>query len=157
MDGIKHVIECHCVLPQHRRRDNPPYFNFIVFSVIDDSDTVVPKYAQCDNCGVVHKVVDLCRSEIISGKDEISSMTSIDDIKLMLPQDVVGVLESYSCSLASYEATHFILSNKRWGNFVVLTKDFLNDETQGKILQFFEGGKIVIESFVEDSTVAMRG
>lgn len=150
MKGVKHIIECHCVLPQHRKKDNPLYYNFAVFSVIDDSDTCVPKYAQCDNCGVVHKVVDLCRSEIISGKDEINSVTTVDDLKMMLPPDVTQVMESYSCALPSYEHVHFIISNAQWGEFVVLTRDFIAEEQQGKLLRFIGPGKIIIESFVQD-------
>jgi len=156
VEGIKHIIECHCVLPQHRRKDNPPYYNFLVFSIIDDSDTTIPKYAQCDNCGVVHKIIDLCRSEIISGRDEINSLTTVDDLKLMISSDVAQVLESYSCSLASYEHVHFIISNKRWGEFIVLTRDFINDEQQGKLLRFLAGNKIIIESFAQNFTLGRK-
>lgn len=138
------------MLPQHRKKNNPPYYNFAVFSIIDDSDTCIPKYAQCNNCGVVHRVVDLCRSEIISGRDELSSVTSVDDLKVMLSSDIVQVMESYSCTLPSYEHVHFIISNAQWGDFIVLTRDSIDDEQQGKLLRFIGPGKIIIESFMQD-------
>ena len=153
MEGIKHILECHCVLPHLRRRPNPTYHQFVVFSEIDDGDTVVPKYVQCDNCGVIHKVFDICKSEIISGKDELNTVSTIEDLKLMLPDDVSRVLESYVCDLATWENVHFILSNNKWGQHVVLTRDFVNDEEQGKVLRFEGPRQIKIESFINRSTV----
>ena len=125
----------------------------MVFSEIDASDTVVPKYVQCDNCGVIHKVFDVCKSEIIAGKDELNTVASIDDLRLMVPDDVGGVLDSYSCDLATWENVHFILSNKKWGQHVVLTRDFVNDEEQGKILRFEGPARMKIEAFINRSTV----
>ena len=153
MNGFKHIIECHCVLPHLRRQPNPPYHQFVVFSEIDDSDTVIPKYVQCNNCGVVHKIIDICRSEIISGKDEISAVTNIDDLRLMIQDDVVGVLDSYDCTIATWENVYFILSHQKWGSHVVLTRDNVNDEEQGKILKFVAPGQIKIEAFISRSII----
>ena len=96
MIGTKHIVECHCVLPQYRNRKIPIYHKFMVFSIIDDSDTVLPKYAQCNNCGVVHKIYDICKSEILAGKDEIRTLCTIEDISLTIPEDIRGVLDSYN-------------------------------------------------------------
>ena len=60
MRGQKHLIECHCILPQYRRALNTVYHKFVVFSEIDDSDTVVPKFAQCNNCGVIGHLAGQC-------------------------------------------------------------------------------------------------
>jgi hypothetical protein len=139
------------VLAHLRRRPDPPYHKFVVFSEIDKSDTVVPKYVQCDNCGVVHKIIDICKSEIITGKDEITTITDIDDLRLMIQDDVAGVLDSYNCDLATWENVYFIISNKKWGNHVILTRDSLNDEEQGKILRFIAPGQIKIEAFINRS------
>ena len=81
MTGQQHLIQCHCVLPQYRGRKDPVYHKFTVFSIIDESDTVVPKFVQCNNCGVIHKVYDICKSEIITGKDEMRNTAKIDDFK----------------------------------------------------------------------------
>ena len=99
MYGIKHIVECHCVLPQYRKRKNPLFHKFIVFSVVDEGDTVVAKHAQCNNCGVIHRVFDICKSEIVTGRDELGSLLSIDDIKFTIVPDVARVLESYSAEL----------------------------------------------------------
>ena len=108
MQGMKHIVECHCVLPQNRGKSVPIYHTFIVFSEIDDSDTVVPKFVQCNNCGIVHKVTDICRSEIAVGKEELKTISTIDDIRVGLPDDTCNLLDSYSCDLATWEHIDFI-------------------------------------------------
>lgn len=146
-EGIKHTIECHCVLPQYKSRPNPPWHKFIVFSVIDDSNTVTPKYSQCNNCGVIHKVFDICKSEIISGKDELRSIKTIDDISIMIPRDIREILQNYKVDISTWEMVQFILNEKKWGKNIILTRDTVNDEIHGKAM-FFDGKeKIRIESF----------
>ena len=102
MDGIKHIIECHCVLPQFRNKENFIYHKFIVFSIVDDSDTVIPKFVTCNNCGVIHKIFDICKSHIMAGKDELKSQSSISDIKFTLNKGVVEILESYKQYINNY-------------------------------------------------------
>ena len=65
MTGVLHLIECHCCLPQYKNSKKPVYHKFKVFSILDDGDTVISKHSQCNNCGVVHHVIDICKSEII--------------------------------------------------------------------------------------------
>jgi len=156
MRGIKHLVQCHCILPQYKDKQNPVFHQFVAFSVIDDSDTVVPKYVQCNNCAVVHKIVDVCRSEMVVGKDELSTMTSIDDIALMVPKDVRSVLESYKVDIATWENVHFIINQEQWGSHVVLTQDVLEEDTQGKLLIFNGPGKFNIETFVRKDVISME-
>ena len=92
MQGVKHLIQCHCVLPQFKNSTNPVFHKFVVFSLVDDSDTVQPKFAQCNNCGVVHKVVDLCKSELTS-KEESKSIPTIQDIELSVGPDLAALLK----------------------------------------------------------------
>ncbi len=128
-------MDCHCVLPQYRKAANTVYHKFVVFSVIDDSDTVVPKFAQCNNCGVIHKVYDVCKSEIITNKEELKSIKTIDDISLTLPTDISRILESYKCDLPAWEHAEFILNNDVWGSIITLTRDEADGEITGKALQ----------------------
>ena len=79
MNGINHLIECQCILPQYKKRNNPPFHRFVVFSIVDDSDDVVEKFSQCNNCGIVHRVYDICKSEIASGHESLNSLPSKDD------------------------------------------------------------------------------
>jgi hypothetical protein len=147
MEGLKHLIQCHCILPQFKNAENPIFHKFVVFSIIDDSDTVQPKFAQCNNCGVVHKVVDICKSELTT-KEESRAIQSIEDIKFSLNSELVRVLESYNCDLATWEQAEWIYLSNRVSDYIVLTReDSKDDEVHGKRLIFLENNKFRIEAF----------
>lgn len=153
MQGLKHLIQCHCILPQYRNRPDPVFHQFVVFSIVDESDTVEPKYVQCNNCGVVHKVYDFCKSEIIAGKDELLSVSKIEDVMYMVPEDIRGVLNNYNADLPTWEQAAFALQNKIWGTSITLTKDVLENETQGKLLSLEGPGKFKIETFIVENYI----
>lgn len=147
MQGIKHLVQCHCVLPQFKNSADPAFHKFVVFSIIDDSDTVQPKFAQCNNCGIVHKVIDICKSELTSKEDSVS-LQSIDDIKFSLTAELCRVLESYQCDLATWELAEWIYLSKSWDQWIILAKE--EDESgdlHGKRLLFTGDGKFRIEAF----------
>lgn len=147
MQGIKHLIQCHCILPQFKSSSEPVFHKFAVFSVIDDSDTVQPKFAQCNNCGVVHKIIDICRSEL-TVKEESKSLPNIEDIKFSISKELVSVLESYQCDIATWELAEWICLNKCWDQWIILAKE--EDETgdvHGKRLIFVDNEKFRIEAF----------
>ncbi len=147
MRGQRHLIKCRCVLPQYKGVTNPPVHQFIVFSVINDSDVVKPKYAQCNNCGIIHKVTDICVSEILSGKEAMSSVVKIEDIKLSLPSNLSDILERNNVDIATWEAAQFILENKEWGNFVILAQEEESGTRQGKYVRIMSETFFKVESF----------
>ena len=146
--GIKHNIQCLCVLPQFRKKKNPPSHEFVVFSVIDEADVLEEKYAQCNTCGVIHKIIDICKSEIATGRAEISILTE-DDIKMMLPSPVVNTMENYKCSLPSWEKALFIVTEKKWGEFIMLERNTIDEGFEGKLLRFKQENKYMIEPFID--------
>lgn len=147
MQGLKHLIQCHCILPQFKNSDDPVFHKFAVFSIVDDADTVQPKFAQCNNCGVVHKIIDICRSELTI-KEESKSLPNIEDIKFSISKDLAGVLESYQCDIATWELAEWIYLNKLWDNWIVLSKEEDADgEFHGKRLIFVENERFRIEAF----------
>ena len=153
MRGQQHLIQCHCMLPQYRGRKDPVFHKFIVFSVIDDSDSVLPKYCQCNNCGAVHKVYDICKSEIITGRDELRTATTVSEVRRGLPSDIREVLDAYDCDLPIWENVLFIYLNKQWGQTVVLTRDTINNEVQGKALRLNGEDEILIENYIVRESV----
>jgi len=155
--GTKHLIQCHCILPQFRNKESVVYHKFIVFSEIDDSDTVKSKYAQCNNCGVIHKIIDICKSEIAAGKDESRSILTIDDIKLMLPENLSQLLETYDCDLATFENAKYILDHQKWGEKLILVKENIEDEVTGKILFFESAERWRLETFSYSNTLEKQG
>ena len=153
MKGLKHLIQCHCILPQYKSRENPVFHKFPVFSIIDESDTVVTKYAECNNCGAAHKVFDICKSEILTGRDEVRTQMSIDDFKFSLPSDVFELLNQYEKELPDFEMTQYIIDNKKWDSTIVLSREEMDDSIQGKILRFMSDDKFRIESYVHKDTI----
>ena len=45
--GVKHLIECHCILPQFKKKQPPIYHKFTVYSKFNsDTGNVIEKYEQ---------------------------------------------------------------------------------------------------------------
>ena len=121
MKGLKHLVECHCVLPQYRKQKDPPYHKFIVFTLLDDSDTVIPKHARCNNCGVIHNVIDICKSEILLGQ-EVGAVMTKEDCSMMLSKGITQVLDTYGCEVPDYEHALYILQNEKWDDFIIVNR-----------------------------------
>lgn len=151
--GIKHLIECHCVLPQYRKSEDPPFHKFVVFSIIDEYDNIVPKCVQCNNCGVIHRVIDIAKSEAALGNDNSASVISIDDIKLSLPENIARVLENYQCDIPTWEEAQFFVEEGKWGSKIILTTEYLEEEIRGKYLLLESERSIKILSYVRKTTV----
>lgn len=150
MRGQRHLVKCRCVLPQYKVFPKPPVHQFVVFSVIDDGENVKVKFSQCNNCGVIHKVTDICTSEILSGKEEMGSIVSVEDIKSSLPNNLVDILERNNCDLPTWEQAQFILENKQWGNFVVLTVEEEAGIKQGKYVRIMSETFFKVEPFTRE-------
>jgi hypothetical protein len=108
---------------------------FTVFSVIGDDDKVVPKYAQCNNCGIVHRVTEINKSDIMPGKESSNAIIKVSDIKVSLPARLADILEGNDADLPTWEQAKFIMDNKRWGEFVVLTTESDEGVRSGKYLR----------------------
>ena len=132
--GVKHLVKCRCVLPQFEELEDPPLHQFVVFSVIVD-DQVIPKYVQCNACDVVHKVTDICKSEIISGREHLSSVMTVDDIKMSLSEQLVAILEKHDVDYATWEQAKWIIENERWGEFIILSNEQIDDVRQVKYIR----------------------
>ena len=114
---------------------------------MDDSDTVVPTCAQCNNCGTVHQIYDICKSEICPGKDESRSVEKREDVCISLPTSLVELFESYSLEVVDYQYARFVLENKRWGTTIILSSESSGEKKEGKILRFLSEEKFRVEPF----------
>lgn len=148
MNATKHMVECHCILPQYRDRKKPVYHRFVVFSEIEiESDTVVPSFAQCNNCGTVHKIRDICKSEIVTGKEESAAVEQIKDVAMSLPNSLVELFESYNVELPDYMLARHIMQYDQWGTTIVLAQEKDGEATTGKLLRFIGPEKFRVEPF----------
>ena len=134
MKGIRHLVQCHCVLPQFRKSNPVIFHKFPVFSIVGNNDVIEAKFVQCENCNVIHKVVDLCKSEIAIGKDEASTVINIDDIKLSLSEDIIKILERHNCHISVWENVRFIFETEGWGERVKLSESIEEKDTNYKLL-----------------------
>ncbi len=146
--AFKHLVECHCVLPQYRDRDDVIYHQFVVFSEFDDDDNIIVKHVQCNNCGVIHRIVDVGKSEIVVGRDASAAVVSISDIKLSLPQNIINVLESYNVDLPTWEHAAWVLNNEKWGSMVNLASEEKSNNVEGKYLLISSPTSLKVEVFV---------
>ena len=143
--GIKHLIQCRCILPTLKNKKDPPFHSFVVFSV-EEEGSIVEKLVSCNNCGIVHRIFDYCKSEILNNfEGDVSSLT-IEDIKLSLPSGVASILDSYNKNISDYEHVKFMIE-KEVKDFVVLSHEFNDDRKTGKILKHKGKGKFEIEPF----------
>ena len=118
--GVKHLVQCNCMLPQLKSKSI--LHKFLVFSIVDDNNKVQVKFAQCNNCNVIHKVTEVCKSTILNGKEDLKSIITIDDIKSSISPNLSLILEKAECELPLWEHAKFIIDNKKWGDFAIISK-----------------------------------
>lgn len=144
--GAIHTLKCNCILNQHLELVNPPFFHFFAFSVITD-DVVESKITQCPNCGILHKIKELGVSQILFGKEESKSIITLSELKMTLPINLVQLLEKYDLDLSRWEMASFILENEKWGDFIILTSEIMNDIKYGKYIRILGKDIYKIENF----------
>jgi hypothetical protein len=150
--GTRHVIKCRCILPQYKSMQNPPNHQFVVFSVTEN-DAVIAKTVQCNNCGIVHRVTELCTSKILNGKEELKSVNTIDTIRPQLPSNIAAVLDAEGCDVPVWEHCKFVIENAIWDSIIQLSTESYDGMREGKYIRIFSKEMFNVESFSEESTV----
>lgn len=129
-DYIKHLIDCHCILSIYKNRTKPVYHKFTVFSELKE-DNIKEKYVLCNNCDIVHKIIDVNKSEIKWGSEGYRSLvTTREDIKFNLESQgldrLVTILEVNNIDLSDWEYVEYLLENKLEGKVVLDKKEIEN-------------------------------
>ena len=144
--GQKHAIKCRCILPQFKKRKDPVFHEFVVFSTITDGN-FDEAFAQCNNCGIVHRITDFCKSEITT-KENVRSVPTIDDVSFSLSDSVVQLLNANNADLATFQEVAFIMNNKIYNKKILLEKEAVDDYVVGKFLTLQEdSGRLRVEAF----------
>jgi len=144
MQGIKHLIECHCFLKIFDKSENKINHKFPVYSKLDENNNILPKLAKCNNCESLHYVYDACKSELRPGKEDITSILTIEDIMMMLPDRINSVLTANRSDIADFEHALDIVENERWGETIVVKRSIVGEIENIKILQIDGENKIKI-------------
>ena len=150
--GQKHLVKCRCVLPQMKNATASIAHQFVVFSEIE-AGAVKPKFAQCNNCGLIHKVIDICKSEIMPGKEAMTSILTAEDIKHGLNLTLIAALERHNCDLATWEHAKYVVDNKRWGEIVILTSELEGDEKIVKYVRIMGDSLFKIDTHIRREAV----
>ena len=150
--GFKHLIQCHCVLPQYRSVKPTLFHKIEVFSTMDGED-IDEKFIICDNCGSVHRVFDMCRSEIMTKHEMILSVRTIPEIKMSLDNDVSELLEKNNCHVSTWENVEFIIDNELVETPVIINRENLNGKTSIKILELKKNKKFKIFNEIIENEV----
>ena len=154
-EGQKHLIPCRCVLPQFKNNASPPIHHFVVFSIVED-DAVLPHFVQCNNCGIIHRIVDLCSSEIVTGREASSAVLTFDDLRAQLPEALVAALERVEADLPTWLAVKFTIDEARWGDVVVVTTERTAGLRTGKYVRILGRTLFTLDSFACDDIAELR-
>tara|TARA_Y100000992_G_scaffold302045_1_gene274702 strand:- start:5285 stop:5731 length:447 start_codon:yes stop_codon:yes gene_type:complete len=142
------MIECHCILPIYKDSLPAIYHKFITYSKIDERGKIIPKYVNCNNCGITHYVYELCKSDIKVGKEDIKSTRTIEDIKLSLPDKIINILTSNNCTIEDYELVEDIFDQEIFPSNLIIKREIIDEEHHIKLLKINNAEKFKIESEV---------
>ena len=152
--GIKHLIECHCTLRIYEGSENHLYHKFPVYSKLDNSGRIVEKMAQCNHCQTIHKVYDVCKSDILrSGKDDYKTAVSKEDMSLQLSDKLNRVLTKYDCDISTWEQVLDYCEKEYWDQRIVLNRELVEGKYHVKVLTVISEDKIKIENKVIENDI----
>ena len=140
--GVKHLVQCHCILPQYKKQKNPIFHKFPVFSIVE-GDSIKEKYVLCNNCDIVHRVYETNKSEIKWGNESYNSLvTTKEDIKFNLENQgmerLVSILEVNNIDVSDWELIDYLIENNLQGN-VVINKKEIDNSINYKYLEIKDG------------------
>ena len=148
MIGTKHLIECHCVLPIYKNRKPIFYHKFTAYSKYSDSGKIIPKYANCNNCGATHYIYEICKSDIKVGNEDTSSVRKISDIEISLPDKISKILSENNREIANYEMIENIFDNELFPSELIVSRNIIDENHHIKILKIIDKDKFKIMSEV---------
>ncbi len=164
---IKHLITCKCILPQLKDKIPPIFHSFIVFSVIDDNGNIEPSFAQCNNCRLIHRIIEINESTILN-KQDMPSLLTAEEIKNNIPKPIIDAVEPYLkidnlqkeadqlLYLHIWQEIDFIIRNQLWGKYVVLVKETMDDIITGKIIIILGESLYKIDNFTQKNYVELK-
>ena len=152
MNYINHVVDCQCILQIYSKVEKPIYHKFVVFSTITEDNFDI-KYVECNNCGLIHEVYDVGKSNLKSDGDKYKALvTTKEDLQYNLPEKYVNFLvknkveETYI-----WENINYLLENNIAGN-IIYNKETIDNKVICSFISINEDNtfKIYKETFQRD-------
>jgi hypothetical protein len=88
---------------------------------------------QCNNCGIIHKVVEACVSSTLK-RDNLPSLVTREELLDALPEKLQKDLDKYKTDLPTLQEITWIREHQAWGRSVILAKDEVDGILVGKAL-----------------------
>ena len=128
----KHLIECQCTLSIFKNKNTLIYHKIPVVSFYDDNEDLMEKYIICDNCGVVHRVYEIFKSEIKWGMENLKSLVNnkediIQNFIFLGHEKIIELLEKEKAYLSDWEIAEYIIENEKSGTLVLHKKESDNN------------------------------
>lgn len=156
MPGIKHLIECHCVLPLYKGSQKIIYHKFPVYSKIKNDGKLIEKLVKCNNCDAVHLIKEICKSEIQAGKDQTGVTLTKEDISYMLNDKIVNLLKKINADMSTWEHVLDVIEEERWEENIVIKREIIDEKQHVKVLKFFNENKFKVSSDVINDLIIKR-
>ena len=154
MAGQRHLIDCHCILPIYKNAASVVYHKFAVYSKINESSgKVIPKYVNCNNCGITHLVDELCKSKIQPGKEDMTSIRSIEEIELSLPNKLIKFLKQYNSTIDVLEEIEDIFNEEQFPKSIIIKREIIDETYNVKILNLINSERFTISSEILNDTI----
>jgi hypothetical protein len=120
------------------------YHKFAVFSILED-DTVVEKLVRCNNCDAVHRVFDVCKSEIFVGDLDLSTIRTSQEILSEMPQSLSDTLAPLMLDICTLEHILWCIENEKLEK-IPLRRDDVKGRLFVKFISIKPGGKWKFEN-----------
>ncbi len=151
-EHIKHLIECQCTLNIFKNKTKTVYHQFKVFSEINDNDVFKEKYVMCNNCDILHRVFEVCKSEIKWGNENLKSLvTTKEDVKFNLEsknqEKLVLELEKNNIDLCEWEYAEYLIENNKEGQ-IILNKNEIDNNIVYNVL-YIKGESFSIKKEIQ--------
>ncbi len=128
----------------------PPFHQFVVFSVLDDNTAmVIPSLVQCNNCYAIHRILEVGVSETLP-KETSLALPNIDDIRVGLPDRLSDLLQRHGCELHTWQEVEYILNKELWGTPVILSKERIKDTVTGKYVLILGKTLFRVDSYTRE-------
>ena len=154
ISGQRHLIECHCILPIYKNAKTQIYHKIAVYSMFNEqTGKVIPKYVNCNNCGITHYVTEYCKSEIQIGKEDITSIRSVLEVEIGLPEKLTKFLKQYSPTIDILEEVEHVFNNQLFPKGIIIKREIIDEKHNIKILNLINEQRFTISSEILDNTI----
>tara|TARA_B100000965_G_C19153243_1_gene566971 strand:+ start:89 stop:520 length:432 start_codon:yes stop_codon:yes gene_type:complete len=122
-----------------KNNNKPVYHKIPTISFFNDNDEIKEKYIICNNCGVVHRVYEVLKSEIKWGMEDLKNLVNTKEdiaqnLNFLEKNDIVNILNKEQAFTCDWELAEHLVENNIDGNIILQTTESDNN-TVYKVLE----------------------